>query len=356
MRFRRCLAARHQLRRNAVASRASVSEASTHNRWLTEVAQIPAPTRMEALLRVLKAQGHAVVNPSEKANLHPLAIPLTVGQPILTSSTEPTDASLVGSELYVCLLAWPCAAEHEGMELPVVAMSSGAPSVRLLARSVDEYLHRVLAVEDVEGQSKALAEAAGDMGATLYKAGDAAAFGKAKLDAYLTTKAGKYCDVAEKLVFNHLAKGDQMSSLITGEWYMRKLFNGWARPFEFNAQHMLRCGHAEEARDTARMALRMPWWTLQQGYETTLQLAQIPGTPREVFRALNDEGGTEGKIQQATVAGRSNQEVAILSAELLMNLIAASGDGTWDDARQDLAAHYTDAGLMKPAGLIQAVP
>lgn len=37
----------------------------------------------------------------------------------------------------------------------------------------------------------------------------------------------------------------------------------------------------------ARMALRMPWWTLQQGYETTLQLAQIPGTPREVFRALN---------------------------------------------------------------------
>lgn len=44
----------------------------------------------------------------------------------------------------------------------------------------------------------------------------------------------------------------QMSSLITGEWYMRKLFNGWARPFEFNAQHMLRCGHAEEARDTVR--------------------------------------------------------------------------------------------------------
>jgi hypothetical protein len=41
-----------------------------------------------------------------------------------------------------------------------------------------------------------------------------------------------------------------MSSLITGEWYMRKLFNGWARPYEFNAQHMLRCGHAEEARDT----------------------------------------------------------------------------------------------------------
>ena len=31
---------------------------------------------------------------------------------------------------------------------------------------------------------------------------------------------------------------------------MRKHFNGWARPFEFVAQHQLRCGHTEEARDT----------------------------------------------------------------------------------------------------------
>jgi hypothetical protein len=56
------------------------------------------------------------------------------------------------------------------MELPVVAMSSGAPSMRLLARSVDEYLHRVLATEDLEGQSRALGDAAGEMGAALYQA------------------------------------------------------------------------------------------------------------------------------------------------------------------------------------------
>lgn len=44
----------------------------------------------------------------------------------------------------------------------------------------------------------------------------------------------------------------QMSSLITGEWYMRGLFDGWGRPYEFNAQRMLQCGHIEEARDTVR--------------------------------------------------------------------------------------------------------
>ena len=35
------------------------------------------------------------------------------------------------------------------------------------------------------------------------------------------------------------------------------------------------------------MALRMPWWSLQQGYSGTSELAQIPGSPREVFMALN---------------------------------------------------------------------
>jgi hypothetical protein len=32
----------------------------------------------------------------------------------------------------------------------------------------------------------------------------------AKLEVYLTTKAGKYCDMVEQLVYNHLAKGDQV--------------------------------------------------------------------------------------------------------------------------------------------------
>jgi len=291
----------------------------------------------------------------EAANLHPFAIPLTAGHPLLASTTEPTDASLVGDVSYVCLLAWPCPPDHEGMELPVVAMSSGAPSMRLLARSVDEYLHRVLATEDLEGQSRALGDAAGEMGAALYQPGDAAAFGMEKLEAYLTTRAGKYCDIAEKLVYNHLRKGDQMSSLITGEWYMRKLFNGWARPYEFDAQHMLRCGHAEEARDTARMALRMPWWTLQQGYSLTSELAQIPGDPQDVFRVLNDEAGTPGPVQQAASAGRSSQEVALLNADLLMNMVAASGSGTWDENRDELASQFTAAGLSQTASLVRSI-
>ena len=51
----------------------------------------------------------------------------------------------------------------------MVSMSAAAPGVRLLARSVDEYLHRVLATEDVLGGEQPLAAAAGDMGRVLYE-------------------------------------------------------------------------------------------------------------------------------------------------------------------------------------------
>lgn len=52
----------------------------------------------------------------------------------------------------------------------MVSMSVCAPSVRLLSRSVDEYLHRVLAIEDaLEDEQRSLANAAGEMGLALYK-------------------------------------------------------------------------------------------------------------------------------------------------------------------------------------------
>ena len=51
----------------------------------------------------------------------------------------------------------------------MVSMSAAAPGVRLLARSVDEYLHRVLATEDVLGGDQPLAAAAGHMGRVLYE-------------------------------------------------------------------------------------------------------------------------------------------------------------------------------------------
>lgn len=63
----------------------------------------------------------------------------------------------------------------------------------------------------------------------------------------------------------------QTSSLVTSEWYMRNdHFPGWARPYEFAAELLSGVGKRdEEARDMARVALRLPWWTLAHGYEAS---------------------------------------------------------------------------------------
>ena len=51
--------------------------------------------------------------------------------------------------------------------------------------------------------------------------------------------------------------------MITAEWTMRNLFfSRWGFPFELAAGLYEQLGRREEARDTARLALKQPWWTV----------------------------------------------------------------------------------------------
>jgi len=133
-----------------------------HAAYLSEVAVVsPCPKRLPALLRALEAQGHAVAAPSDRRGLHPLVLPLALApadsRAASRGASAPSaappgeaDASRVpGAELVVGLLRWPDPRGRQKMPLPVVAMSRGARGVRLLARSVDELLLRLLAEEDV---------------------------------------------------------------------------------------------------------------------------------------------------------------------------------------------------------------
>lgn len=71
--------------------------------------------------------------------------------------------------------------------------------------------------------------------------------------------------------------------------YMKRAhFPGWARPYEFNAQLYSRLRRVEEARDSARVALYMPWWTLRRGFGATAALAQLPLDAAEVHRQLTE--------------------------------------------------------------------
>lgn len=110
-----------------------------HEKYLQEVGLGSRTQNLEPLLRVLQAQGLTIVLPTERALLHPLAIPLAKGP---AQATQTANAALRGPEAYTCLLQYSVGSGTAGGGLPIVQMSSEALAVALLARNPDEYLHR----------------------------------------------------------------------------------------------------------------------------------------------------------------------------------------------------------------------
>lgn len=168
------------------------------------------------------------------------------------------------------LLRWPTA--PPGMEMPVVEVWKHG--VMLLAKNVDQFIHRILVEEDANNSlesSGKLSNAAAEAGEKLYKKGDFAKSQISDMDVYLLRKVGLFPDVLERKVMQHFAKGDHVSALVTGEFYTRKEhFPGFARPFVFNAEILLKVGRNLEAKDAARGALKSPWWTLGCKYQGLL--------------------------------------------------------------------------------------
>ena len=65
-----------------------------------------------------------------------------------------------------------------------------------------------------------------------------------------------------RLAQSHLDKGDTTSAMVTWDWTQKRgFYQRWALPAEQAALLYHSLDRLEEARDTARLALRQPWWT-----------------------------------------------------------------------------------------------
>jgi len=249
-------------------------------------------------------------------------------------------------------------------------MARGGRAVTLVARSVDEHLHRLLAEEDLAASeaggsgARPVAAAAGEAGGELYRPGDAAAAGMTgpKGNLYVVRKAGMFPDVCERLALGHLARGDQTSALVASEWYMRNnYFPGWARPYEFASELFTQLKRGEEARDMARVALRLPWWSLAAPWADVAAVAHMGGrSAAEVRYALSEEAAAAAQAQMGTRnAGavrepKTPQQVALEKASALLDDVAAGVAPSYDDVRGELAEAYRAAGLTDVANFIHA--
>ncbi|KAH9663642.1 protein IN CHLOROPLAST ATPASE BIOGENESIS [Citrus sinensis] len=294
-------------RRTASGSRSVRSSSSSfpdHISFIKDVAATQPPQHLSHLLKLLKARGESIISPGAKQGLIPLAIPLAKSS----------------SDALTALLRWPTA--PPGMEMPVVEVWKHG--VRLLAKnvhmhSVDQFIHRILVEEDAKNlleSSGMLFHVAAEAGEKLYKKGNFAKSQISDIDVYLLRKVGLFPDVLERKVMQHFAKGDHRLCCAC-----------------------FRVGRNLEAKDAARGALKLPWWTLGCKYQEVADIAQWED---DQIDYIKEKVTAEGK-QEDLNKGKTHSQVALDEAAFLLDL--ASVEGTWDDSAERIAECYEQAGL-----------
>ncbi|KAI3768335.1 hypothetical protein L2E82_18921 [Cichorium intybus] len=318
-------------RRSATFRCYSSSSSSDHVSFIKDIAVAQPPEHLHHLLQMLQVRGESIISPVMKQGMIPLAIPLSKNN--------------LGS--VTALLRWPTA--PPGMDMPVVEVRSYG--VWLLAKNVDQYIHRILVEEDANGCKEGIDElfnASGEIGEKLYTKGDFGNSRNPNLDVYLLQKVGLFPDILERKVMDHFKKGDHVSAMVTGEFYTKKEhFPGFGRPFVFNAEILLKVGRKLEAKDAARGALKSPWWTLGCPYQEVADMAEWDD---EQIEFIKEKVSEEGK-QEDLMKGKDAAQISLDEAAFLLDL--ASIEGTWDQHLERIAECYKEGGLPEIATFLK---
>ncbi|XP_038726212.1 protein IN CHLOROPLAST ATPASE BIOGENESIS, chloroplastic-like isoform X2 [Tripterygium wilfordii] len=301
-----------------------------HISFIRDVAVTQPPENLQYLLKMLQTRGETIISPGSRQGLIPLVIPLS--------------ANLSGA--VTALLRWPTA--PAGMEMPVVEVRKHG--VWLLAKNVDQYIHRILVEEDAKNLSEsngALFHASSEAGKKLYRRGGFAESQISNVDIYLLKEVGLFPDVLERKVKRHFEQGDQVSAMVTGEFYTKKdLFPGFGRPYVFNAEVLMKVGRISESKDAARVALKSPWWTLGCEYQ---EVATIAHWEDEQIEYMEEKVTEEGR-QEDLKKGKAPAQIALDEAAFLLDL--ASIEGSWDNCLERVAECYKEAGLNEIARFV----
>ncbi|CAG7885072.1 unnamed protein product [Brassica rapa] len=323
-------------------TRATVSCCSSgHVSFIKEVAVTEPPTHLQHLLKVLQTRGETIISPGTKQGLIPLAIPLSkdssVGSvtALLRWPTAPPGYDILVRSFLVTLnymlFEFNLLLSKNRLDMPVVEVWRSG--VRLIARNVDEYIHRILVEEDAQEMSE-LYIASAEAGEKLYKKGAFAESQIDNLDVYVLKKAsvGLFPDVLEKKVLRHFDEGDHVSAMVTGEFYTRKdLFPGFGRPFVYYANILQKVGRDSEAKEAAREVASIAQWEDEQ------------------IEFIREKVSDEGRFEDLK-KGKDPIQVALDVAAFLLDL--ASIEGTWSESLHHIAKCYEEAGLKDMSNFI----
>lgn len=181
------------------------------------------------------------------------------------------------------------------------------------------------------------------------------------VDKYVLLRVGPFADIYETLAKGHAQKGDQSSALISGEAASNKI-QGFASTFLFYARLLkMFPKRDEEARDAARMCLRMPLPSIGlnvQDFKDVAILAQLAddsSSDDEVMTKLQAMYEKMRKHEQdedpRTTQAKSPEQKAIDEANYLLDTVSLTG-AKWGEIRPQLAAIYKKAGREDLASFV----
>jgi hypothetical protein len=235
-----------------------------HETFLSDVAKVSKPPRLNTLLEMLSLQGDELVNPRDRAGLNPFLVPV---------AKTAKDGSLL------CYIRWPTQRE----EMPLQLVRTTECGVKLVSLDTNHFCHRIAAELDFESHpSAAKAIDIANKQSHLYNAGDfnillkSGKFPTATpedlqlvLDRFMLMKVGAFPDSYERLANNFAAQGNDVSALVTCERSV-SLFYSWGHPMYFHTKMLERLGRGKEVTEAARSCMGVPKWTIAESESVRL--------------------------------------------------------------------------------------
>jgi hypothetical protein len=272
---------------------------------------------------------------------------------------------------YICAYRSPYVedGQQDSPPWPIVETKLGGPGMQLLALNSEHMMRRIACeCDEVGGNDNSvidiynealgkgfLADALLD---TKYEAGSVAKLGYG-VEKYVLLRVGPFPDLYQSMALQHAERNDVQSSLIAAETSSSKHI-GFGSTFLFYSRLLKSFpSRDDEARDSARMCLRMPLPTLGmtlEDFKEVAILAQVADAEDSVEEAVAKLKGMYFKIRTAEreddyQQGMTPEQMAIDDANHRLDVAAFTGEA-WSEVRPELGEKFRAVGRDDMAAFI----
>lgn len=282
------------------------------------------------------------------ADLHPYLLPIA-------QSTSHADT-------YICAYRNPFVEESAKRHpWPIVEAQVNGPGMRLLALNSEHLMRRMAAQADAEGNEEVVAIYNQGLGQGVltdpkldvpFELGAVEKLGYG-VEKFVLLRVGPFADLYQSMAAQHAAKGDEQSSLISAEACNSKLA-GFGSNFLYYAQLLSQFpNRQEEARDAARMCLRLPLPTVGLTMDSLQQVAvlsQAAEADDSLQQALSKLSALYEKMKEVETEentgqadGKTLEQMAIDEANTILDRAVLRGQ-SWSEVRPQVAEKFRSVG------------